>query len=588
MKLTSFPTYETTLPVSCFANFSKMSSEDPTVTTEAIATTSGSGSSATSEYEIVAGAEAKPELSIVVGEGKEKDLEKNIEECLMTTPSPSKEEPPPQTAAVVATVQDDDEPDESGNTVFHNILYLGSGVIDDPKCEETIQSQIAESNRSGGGAIAVLATISIPRASDGIVYVREAAGANIMHRLPVFQIIFFARGNADTEEASCFAFTTIVNSPNQRRFVTHIFKCEVAEAVTKVFVSFAQAFKRPPAPELQGPVKVGEEENFKSQEAFRFEVTLEIREREDRGDRGFLYEVVPRQKGLFKLRSNIEKKVVITVRQISANSCCLNVERCFGMLVSPGRNVRHADMQLLEHVTMATTAANHGGMNNENVIAYVINGEWDPRETAFAMLNTQTTHEVHSVYMTIAADLVIQQVAEPVRFVIETKARIYPENEKYWYYQKRNLTKQYQVRLKRAETQPNPDHVTFDLCGMDVSEEMDTVDKPSSLTSHLANLTFSTLGSLRGHGGGTNPADMPMEPMSPMDEDEDDGEEPILSGFGSLSKDCSGTELEQWSQLLKEWDEENLLVKPKQLPVLVRRGIPEALRGEARTPYLTH
>ena len=47
--------------------------------------------------------------------------------------------------------------------------------------------------------------------------------------------------------------------------------------------------------------------------------------------------------------------------------------------------------------------------HSDNVIAYVINGEWDPRETAFAMLNTETTHEVHSVYMTIAADLVIQQ-----------------------------------------------------------------------------------------------------------------------------------------------------------------------------------
>ena len=313
------------------------------------------------------------------------------------------------------------------------------------------------------------------------------------------------------------------------------------------------------------------------QEAFRFEVTLEIREREDRGDRGYLYEVVPRQKGLFKLRSNIEKKVVITARQISTNSCCLNVERCFGMLVSPGRAVRHADMQLLEHVTMATTAANPGsGDSTGNVIAYVINGEWDPRETAFAMLNTETTHEVHSVYMTIAADLVIQQVAEPVRFVIEAKARIYPENEKYWYYQKKSLTKQYQVRLKRSENQPNPDHVTFDLCGIDVSEEMDTVDKPSSLTSHLANLTFSTLGSLRGQ----NAPEMPMEPMSPMDDDEDGDEEPILSGFGSLSKDCSGTELEQWSLLLKEWDNDNPLVKPKQLPILVRRGIPEALRGE--------
>ena len=512
-----------------------MSSEEPKAA-PAEAAASGSGSSATSEYEIVTGAEAKPELSIVVGEGKEKDLEQNIEECLMTTPSPTKEGELPKSEVAVdsstahesdvasasTATQEVDEPDESGNTVFHNILYLGSRDILDPKCEETIQSQTADANRSGGGAIAVLATISIPRASDGIVYVREAAESVIMHRFPVYQIIFFARGNADTEEASCFAFTTIVNAPNERRFVTHIFKCEVAEAVTKVFVSFAQAFKRPAPEDVK---KVGEEESFKSQEAFRFEVTLEIREREDKGDRGYLYEVVPRQKGLFKQRSNIEKKVVITARQISSNSCCLNVERCFGMLVSPGRAVRHADMQLLEHVTMATTAANPGrDDNSDNVIAYVINGAWDPRETAFAMLNTETTHEVHSVYMTIAADLVIQQVAEPVRFVIETKARIYPENEKYWYYQKRNLTKQYQVRLKRSETQPNPDHVTFDLCGIDVSEEMDTVDKPSSLTSHLANLTFSTLGSLRG----TNQSEMPMEPMSPMDDDEDE-EEPILS-----------------------------------------------------------
>ena len=172
-----------------------MSSEDPKdPKVLAEAATSGSGSSATSEYEIVTGAEAKPELSIVVGEGKEKDLEQNIEECLMTTPSPTKDELPKSDAAAAAsTATQEDEPDESGNTVFHNILYLGSRDIVDPKCEETIQSQIAEANRSGSGAmVAVLATISIPRASDGIVYVREAAGSNIMHRLPVFQIIFFS------------------------------------------------------------------------------------------------------------------------------------------------------------------------------------------------------------------------------------------------------------------------------------------------------------------------------------------------------------------------------------------------------------
>ena len=56
-----------------------MSSEDPKAAPAAEAAASGSGSSATSEYEIVTGAEAKPELSIVVGEGKEKDLEQGLD-----------------------------------------------------------------------------------------------------------------------------------------------------------------------------------------------------------------------------------------------------------------------------------------------------------------------------------------------------------------------------------------------------------------------------------------------------------------------------------------------------------------------------
>ena len=50
----------------------------------------------------------------------------------------------------------------------------------------------------------------------------------------------------------------------------------------------------------------------------------------------------------------------------------LAVERCFGMLVSPGRNVRHADMQLLEHVTMATTSSPNADVD---VHANVITGK---------------------------------------------------------------------------------------------------------------------------------------------------------------------------------------------------------------------
>ena len=42
------------------------------------------------------------------------------------------------------------------------------------------------------------------------------------------------------------------------------------------------------------------------------------------------------------------------------------------MLVSPGRNVRHADMQLLEHVTMATTSSPNADVD---VHANVITGK---------------------------------------------------------------------------------------------------------------------------------------------------------------------------------------------------------------------
>jgi len=62
---------------------------------------------------------------------------------------------------------------------------------------------------------------------------------------------------------------------------------------------------------------------------------------------------VPRDKDCFKLRSNVEKCVVVTLCQITDNLSTLNIERCFGMLVSPGRNVRHSDMQLLEGVKMS-------------------------------------------------------------------------------------------------------------------------------------------------------------------------------------------------------------------------------------------
>lgn len=57
-----------------------------------------------------------------------------------------------------------------------------------------------------------------------------------------------------------------------------------------------------------------------------------------------------------------------------------------------------------------------------------------------------------------------------------------------------------------------------------------------------------------------------------------DGDEPLLSGTGLVSKDCSEVVLESWADLLTKWKQTDQ--RPKQLASLVKLGIPEALRGE--------
>lgn len=63
------------------------------------------------------------------------------------------------------------------------------------------------------------------------------------------------------------------------------------------------------------------------------------------------FSAVPKDRSYFKLRVNLEKQLCLTVQQVSENERDLEVERCFGVLVSPGRNVKHSDMQLLEMVS---------------------------------------------------------------------------------------------------------------------------------------------------------------------------------------------------------------------------------------------
>lgn len=75
---------------------------------------------------------------------------------------------------------------------------------------------------------------------------------------------------------------------------------------------------------------------------------------------------------------------------------------------------------------------------------------WDPTEASFDILNIETPKDIKQ-YMTVAVDLVIRGIQEPVRFQIETPVRIFGQNERnFWYFQRRSLVQQFFLNLKEV------------------------------------------------------------------------------------------------------------------------------------------
>lgn len=149
-------------------------------------------------------------------------------------------------------------------------------------------------------------------------------------------MVFCARGHDGTPESNCFSFTE--SSHGSEEFQIHVFSCEIREAVSRILYSFSTAFKR--SSRQVSDVKDSVIPTPDS-DVFTFSVSLEVKEDDGKGN----FSPVPkdRDKFYFKLKQGIEKKVVITVQQLSNKE--LAIERCFGMLLSPGRNVKNSDMQ---------------------------------------------------------------------------------------------------------------------------------------------------------------------------------------------------------------------------------------------------
>ncbi|TKS84590.1 Rab GTPase-activating protein 1 GAP and centrosome-associated protein [Collichthys lucidus] len=434
-------------------------------------------------------------------------------------------------------------PDED-SVVFSQLTYLGCASVNAPRSEvEALRMMCILRSQC---QVPLDVTLSVPGVSEGTVRLLDPNASTEIANYPIYKILFCVRGHDGTPESDCFAFTE--SHYNAEIFRIHVFRCQIREAVSRILYSFATAFRRSAKKAVLSSQQAAP--LTPDSDLFTFTVSLEIKEDDGKGT--FSAVAKDKDKQSFKLRAGMDKKIVIYVQQTSNKE--LAIERCFGLLLSPGKNVKNSDMHLLDLESMGKSSDGK---------SYIITGSWNPNTPQFQAVNEETPKDKF-MYMTTAVDLVITEVEEPVRFLLETRVRVCSPNDRlFWPFSKRNYTETFYLKLRQMERKERK------------SPASDTLYEVVSLESETEREKRKTIASpgILATGSGT------MVPSPPEDDEEEDNDEPLLSGSGDVSKECAEKILETWGDLLSKWHM-NLSVRPRQLPALVRSGIPEALRGE--------